>query len=157
MTSQMLMLTADADKFLGALDALFVADGDGTNEDVAFVGDEIGEAVVDHEELKLSAEAMLVEVVVQAGGRMPVSGLKSVYEECHWMKAAIGNLQCFLKSSILLESVSGKGLGKHFIQLVGYEVSSWLTLSMDEPKPHGRKKFPSVGNIWGSELKLVQE
>ena len=62
MASQMLMLTADADKFLGALEALFVTDGDDTNEDVAFVGNEIGEAVVDHEELKLSAE-YLPEVV----------------------------------------------------------------------------------------------
>ena len=141
MASFMVMFAENAIPVLDASEISFV-DANEADEDVAQVGDEVGEPVVDDDEMRLSAEAVLVEIVVQAGGRMSISGLKNVYDQYHWMKAVIGNLQQFLNTSALLESVSGRSCGRPVIQLVGYEMSNWLTNTMDErEQPLGGKKY----------------
>ena len=82
MASFMVMFAKNAIPVLDALEISFV-DANETDEDVAYMGDEVGEAVVDENKLRFPAEAVLVELVVQAGGRMSVSGLKSLYDKYH--------------------------------------------------------------------------
>ena len=63
MASFMVMFAENAIPVLDASEISFV-DANEADEDVAQVGNEVGEAEVDHAEMRLSAEAVLVEIVV---------------------------------------------------------------------------------------------